>query len=138
MRRAILITLLVVAVGGAAVAQEVKKVPAKYTSPSSGAEMYKAYCASCHGADGKGGGPASTALKTKAADLTLLAKKNGGKFPFEHVAQLVVGEGMVSAHGNKEMPVWGPAFLAMDQRSRSVVMLRAKNLTQHIADIQAK
>ena len=35
----------------------IKHVPAPYTNPSSGKEMYNAYCASCHGLDGKGDGP---------------------------------------------------------------------------------
>ena len=41
----------------------IKHVPIQPTSPVSGKEMYTAYCAACHGTDGKGGGPASGALK---------------------------------------------------------------------------
>jgi mono/diheme cytochrome c family protein len=37
----------------------VKKVPAPYTRASSGKDMYVTYCASCHGKDGKGNGPAA-------------------------------------------------------------------------------
>ena len=138
MRRAIWFVVVLLSVVGAANAQDLKTVPAKYTVPTSGAEMYKAYCASCHGADGKGSGPAASALKAKLPDLTQLAKKNNGKFQFEHVSQIVVGDSLVPAHGNKEMPVWGPAFLAMDQRDRAVVMMRAKNLSKYIEGIQAK
>jgi mono/diheme cytochrome c family protein len=65
---------------------EIKHVPATYTSPSSGKEMYNAYCASCHGADGKGDGPAAPALKAPPTNLTTLAAKNGGAFPAAHVA----------------------------------------------------
>jgi len=35
-----------------------KKVDISYTSPTSGVEMYKSYCAACHGTEGKGDGPA--------------------------------------------------------------------------------
>ncbi len=138
MRRAIWAMMLVVLVSGALIAQEVKKIPAKYTTPASGSEMYKAYCASCHGVDGKGGGPAATALKAKLPDLTQLAKNSGGKFPSDRVAQVIMGNSLVPAHGNKDMPVWGPAFLSMDQRERSVGMLRIKNLTAHLESLQAK
>ena len=138
MRRRMLLLTLVFAFGAVAVAQEMKKVPARYTPPASGSEMYKAYCASCHGVDGKGNGPAAAALKAKLPDLTQLAKNNGGKFPSAHVAQLVIGDALVAAHGDKDMPVWGPAFLVMDQHDRSVVLLRAKNLASHIETLQAK
>ena len=80
-------------------------------NPIEGKQIYRQYCASCHGVDGKGHGPASVALKHGAPDLTLLAKKNGGKFPFERVKDIIEGkENGPSAHGDREMPVWGPVF----------------------------
>jgi len=138
MQRTTWIAIVVFAVCTLSVAQEVKKMPARYTTPASGSEMYKAYCASCHGIDGKGTGPAASALKSKLPDLTQLAKNNGGKFPSEHVSQVIIGDALVAAHGDKSMPVWGPPFLAMDQRDRSVVQLRTRNLTSHIETLQAK
>ncbi len=84
---------------------EIKHVPATYTSPSSGKEMYNAYCASCHGADGKGDGPAAPALKAPPTNLTALAAKTGGTFPAAHVAAVIQGGAMTPAHGSKEMPV---------------------------------
>ena len=50
----------------------IKHVPIKSTSPASGQEMYTAYCAVCHGTDGKGKGPALEALKVPPTDLTTL------------------------------------------------------------------
>src|SRR5579872_7071818 len=82
----------------------------KSTSPASGEEMFKTYCAVCHGTDGKGGGPAASALKVPPADLTQLSKKNGGKFPALKVMSAIRGEGDLPAHGTKEMPVWGSLF----------------------------
>jgi mono/diheme cytochrome c family protein len=58
-----------------------RRVPAPYTSPISGSEMYREYCAACHGVSGKGNGPAAPALKTTPTDLTQLAARNGGVFP---------------------------------------------------------
>src|ERR1039458_9510480 len=82
----------------------VRKGPARRTSPSSGSEMYRAYCAACHGLGGKGDGPASSALKSAAADLTQLAKRNSGKFPELRVFGAINGDLRVPAHGSKDMP----------------------------------
>src|SRR3974390_1178903 len=60
---------------------EIKHVPAPYTDPTSGKEMYTQYCASCHGMDGKGDGPAAAALKIQPTNLTTLAAKSGGAGP---------------------------------------------------------
>ena len=117
---------------------EIKKVAPTYTNPSSGKEMYLAYCASCHGADGKGNGPTALALKTPPTDLTQISAKNGGNFPDAHIMQVIKGDTMTAAHGNKEMPVWGPVFLLMGGNDTAQVQLRIRNLTRYLASIQAK
>ena len=117
---------------------EIKHVPATYTDPSSGKEMYTAYCASCHGADGKGDGPAAAALKMPPANLTTLAARNGGIFPTAHVAADLQGGTMTPAHGNKAMPVWGPIFMAMGGQSAAEMQLRIRNLTNYLESIQVK
>jgi mono/diheme cytochrome c family protein len=137
MRRTIWIVVFAL-ICSTAFAQQLKKVPAKYTDPSSGSEMFKAYCASCHGTDAKGNGPAAPALKEKLTDLTLLAKSHDGKFPTNHVSQVIQGDTAVTAHGSKDMPVWGKAFMTMDHADRSVMLLRIKNLTDHIETLQVK
>src|SRR5580704_5564595 len=43
--------------------------------------IFRAYCAPCHGLDGKDHGPAASALNSKVADLTLLTKHGKGQFP---------------------------------------------------------
>jgi mono/diheme cytochrome c family protein len=49
----------------------------------SGDVMYKQFCAACHGAHARGNGPAASALKIQPPDLTTLAKRHGGKFPYD-------------------------------------------------------
>src|ERR1700692_3174661 len=85
----------------------VKKGPPPVTSPANGAEMYTAYCAACHGANGKGDGPAAVALKVPPTDLTQLSAKNNGKFPTSEVYTAIKGDTAmpVAAHGTKDMPV---------------------------------
>ncbi len=117
---------------------EIKHVPATYTSPVSGKEMYTSYCASCHGADGKGDGPAAPALKMPATNLMTLAQRNGGVFPAAHIATEIQGGAMTLAHGSKDMPVWGPVFMALGTHSAAQTQLRIRNLTNYLESIQAK
>jgi hypothetical protein len=64
-------------------------------------------CAECHGADAKGSGPHSIDLKVKPADLTTLAKRNGGVFDPGAVYQMIDGRQARLNHRNAEMPIWG-------------------------------
>ena len=96
----------------------IQKTPAGRTSVSSGKEMYHAYCAACHGADGKGDGPASAALKSRPSDLTSLAERNAGKFPELRVFGAISGDLRVTAHGSKDMPTWGVCFSTDGRRRR--------------------
>jgi len=111
---------------------EIKHVPPPATSPASGKQMFKAYCAPCHGPSGKGDGPAAAALKTPPADLTALAKSNDGKFPAAKVTSILRGQ------GSHEMPVWGPVFWQMSHGHETEVQQRIANLTQYIESLQSK
>jgi mono/diheme cytochrome c family protein len=117
---------------------EVKRVPAAATSPSSGKEMFASYCASCHGRDAKGDGPAAAALKQTPADLTALAKRNAGKFPSDRVTSVLRGQASLAAHGSQEMPVWGPVFWRMSQGHEEQVQMRVANLTKYLESLQEK
>jgi mono/diheme cytochrome c family protein len=116
----------------------VKHVPIKPTNAASGQEMFKNYCAVCHGEDAKGNGPAASAMKVPPTDLTALAQKNGGKYPAMHVSSVVRGEAELPAHGTKDMPVWGPLFLRLSQGHEPEVQQRIANLNQYIESVQAK
>ncbi|MBZ5598841.1 MAG: cytochrome c [Acidobacteriia bacterium] len=116
----------------------IKHVPIKATSAASGQEMYKTYCAVCHGTDGKGGGPAAEALKTPPTDLTMLSKNNGGHYPSMKVAATLRGEANLPAHGSKDMPVWGKLFWSMSGGHEAEVQQRVTNLNSYIESLQAK
>jgi mono/diheme cytochrome c family protein len=116
----------------------IKHVPVKVTSAASGKEMYVSYCAVCHGTDGKGNGPAASALKVPPTDLTVLSKDNGGKFPSLKVSAAIRGDSNVPAHGTKEMPVWGSLFRDLSQGHEGEVQQRVNNLTKYIEGLQAK
>lgn len=118
--------------------KEIKHVPVKPTSAASGQDMYKSYCAVCHGVDGTGNGPAASALKVPPPDLTLLAQKNGGKYPALKVSSVIRGEEPLPAHGSKEMPIWGKLFWSMSGGHSSEVQQRVANLNKHIESLQKK
>ena len=133
--------VVLVAVSLIAVAQDQKKqvkhVPAKETSPASGEEMFNSYCASCHGKDAKGDGPAASALNTPPADLTALAKKYDGKYPEMKVTSVLRGEAKVVAHGTQEMPVWGPVFWRMSQGHPAEVQRSLSRNNTHITELSS-
>jgi mono/diheme cytochrome c family protein len=116
----------------------IQHVPMKATSPASGKEMYATYCAVCHGTDGKGGGPAASALKTPPTDLTTLSKNNGGKYPSLKVMAVIRGEAELPSHGSREMPVWGALFWSASGGHEGEVQQRVANLTEYIESLQAK
>ena len=92
----------------------------------------------CHGTAAKGDGPAASAMKTAPSDLTLLAKKNGGKYPSAHVASVIRGQGTLPSHGSQDMPVWGPLFSSISQGHEAQVQQRTANLVAYIETLQAK
>jgi mono/diheme cytochrome c family protein len=71
---------------------------------------YEASCAVCHGAKGKGDGPMRGQLVTPVPDITTLAKRNNGVFPFSRVYDVIDGREKLAAHGTREMPVWGRIY----------------------------
>jgi len=118
----------------------IKNAPIAMTSPASGKEMFVAYCAVCHGKDAKGSGPATPALKVTPPDLTMLAQRNGGKYPAgEVMAVIQFGPGAPKAHGSKDMPIWGPPFRRLSDNAGSPeVAQRLTNLAEYIRSLQVK
>ncbi|WP_270935669.1 c-type cytochrome [Falsiroseomonas oryzae] len=78
--------------------------------PARGVEFYRTACAQCHGDDGKGGGQVARLLNTRPSDLTTLARRNNGAFPFVRVGQIIDGREDIALHGGREMPFWGQMF----------------------------
>jgi mono/diheme cytochrome c family protein len=102
-----------------------------------GVDTFKAYCVSCHGLQAKGDGPAALALKKVPADLTGIAKRNGGKFSSSDVEGVIMGTNVMAAHGSRDMPIWGPVFQSLAPDS-SVMKLRVTNLINYLKSIQTQ
>jgi len=104
-----------------------------------GIDLFKTYCASCHGKSAKGDGPLAQHLRTRPPDLTLLAKRMGGKFQADKVSQIIDGRKALSGHGGEDMPVWGDAFKhSSEGLSEKAVAARIQTIVDYLASIQAK
>jgi len=123
-----------------AMAQEkvIKKAPIQQSDPSSGKAMYASYCAACHGAGGKGDGPAASELKAPPPDLTQLAKNNHGEFPSDHAWAILKFGAKAPAHGTSDMPVWGKLFRSLDPNDQLKTDQRIQNLIDYLKTLQVK
>ncbi len=77
-----------------------------------GRSTYTAHCALCHGAGGKGDGEIAQLFKVPPSDLTKLAERSDGKFPFTLVYNTILKGMEQRGHGGATMPVWGDFFMA--------------------------
>jgi mono/diheme cytochrome c family protein len=119
-------------------AQKEGQTPSPMRNPLAGTEIFRHYCASCHGVDGRGHGPASVALKHGAPDLTRIAQRNRGTFPFQRVKEIIEGKDQGPlAHGSREMPVWGPIFHEVES-DMDLGEVRLDAVTKTIESMQQK
>lgn len=101
-----------------------------------GPDLYRSYCAPCHGLGAKGDGPVAPALKVKVPDLTLLAKNNRGAFPSARVRSVVMGDEAMASHGSRDMPVWGPIFHETEKEQGLPKNVKLENLLHYLESIQ--
>ena len=95
-------------------------------------------CARCHGTDAKGSGPQSAKLQVKPADLTVLAKRNHGRFDPGAVYQMIDGRIARLSHHSAEMPIWGcrhqtppPTLPATTQRKQKIPKRILSQMKRH-------
>lgn len=109
--------------------------PVRLIYSLAGPDLYRGYCASCHGTEGKGDGPVAPALNSKMPDLTTIRQRNGGIFPAARVNKIISGDEVILAHGTREMPVWGPIFHQVEE-DRDYGEVRLQNLTDYLKSVQ--
>lgn len=120
-----------------------------------GKELYGEYCASCHGPGGKGDGPDAAKLDKKLEDLTTIAKRNGGKFPFYEVMLTIsnrppTGQDQdaslpgAASHAGGKMPGWGQVFARQEGSKGTSLDLQLQTtgkimlITEYLQSIQVK
>ena len=130
--------LLAVSLSFADQSQSKLIIPVNKTAPNDGKQMYTSYCAPCHGVDGRGHGPAASALRSQPTDLTTLVRSHNGKFPESHIVAVLQFGADVPAHGSATMPVWGPILGNMNRANAQDRQLRISNLSRYLETIQER
>ncbi len=108
---------------------------------TAGRDLYAANCASCHGRYGEGDGPALVDSPRAMPDLRYLAKRNDGVFPAARVTAVIDGREIVTAHGDRLMPVWGNVFGELDGADKpgeARAAVRIRDVVDYLAAIQLK
>jgi hypothetical protein len=136
---AILVATATVAAIGIASAQQAQTERKSFLLPSPyGVDNFHAYCSPCHGRDGRGNGPVARVLKTPPSDLTTIMARNNNVFPRGQIRAVIAnGSPEFPAHGTREMPVWGPAFHALDSSDRAADQ-RLANIVEYLSSIQRR
>ena len=133
------VAVLAVLCGASGTRAQAPRQPATLLTESLvGRDLFVAYCAACHGREGRGDGPVSPALRIQPADLTSLARRNGGTFPAAHVQERLTGAAgpdESGAHGSTAMPIWGPIFRQLGDDAVNA-RVRVENLVSYIRSIQ--
>jgi mono/diheme cytochrome c family protein len=99
-----------------------------------GRQLFRTYCATCHGTSGHGDGPMAQYLRVPPANLTTIAARNKGLFPAEAVHRGIDGRQAVRAHGDSAMPIWGDAF----SPAESTASARIRDLVVYVESIQQR
>ena len=101
-----------------------------------GQVTYLRYCVSCHGQTARGDGPLATELQVGMPDLTTLAARNGGKYPYDRVVMVVEKGDIVRGHVIQDMPAWGEAFKKTAGTEEPTVDAAIRNLANYIGSLQ--
>ncbi|MCR9150573.1 MAG: cytochrome c [Rhodobacteraceae bacterium] len=106
-----------------------------------GRQLYLDACATCHGAEAAGNGPMTQILTLPVPDLTGLADRNGGVFPWLTTVHMIDGRTGLHGHGGA-MPIFGALMrgdtVAADAPDGTPVMVSARvlALVDYLATIQ--
>jgi mono/diheme cytochrome c family protein len=104
----------------------------------SGRDLYRRFCASCHGNEGRGDGPVAASLRVEIPDLTLTAGRARGDYR-DRIVRIIDGRYIIGAHGTRLMPVWGEDLSRLEignpdaERSSQIIIER---LADYVISLQ--
>ena len=119
-----------------------------FTAPASAAQDqvvaegradYETYCLACHGATGRGDGAMAEILVVPPTDLTTIAARNDGRFPFWRVYRIINGREAVAGHETFQMPLLGQRFQQDEAKAGYLpAYIRVLLITHYLDSIQAR
>ena len=98
--------------------------------------VYVRYCVACHGPEARGDGPLARDLSVPVPDLTTLATRASGQFPFERVQRVIELGEPLKGHGSSDMPAWGDAFKRTKGIEAASPKEAIRNLSLYLSSIQ--
>lgn len=112
LRIALVVALLAITVVAAAAQQgaDSPDVKMRDLALAGGKTEFLIYCRSCHGDSGKGDGSMASILSKKPADLTRIAERNGGQFPYWRIFNIISGDVETPGHDMFQMPRFWSRF----------------------------
>ena len=115
------------------------QAPARTNNAPMGADLFRMYCASCHGTTARGDGPLASSMRRTPPNLTEISKRHKGAYPAELVFKIIDGRQRVAGHGGTDMPVWGDAFTrTSDTSDPESVKYRIQALVDYLETIQSR
>ncbi len=127
---------LAVALGGAAWLWPAARPVPEAAAVAKGRITYVRYCVSCHGPSAQGDGPLANDLRVAVPDLTTLAARSGGSYPYERVVRIVENGERLRAHGTPDMPAWGDVFKRTAGTGEKTVDAAIRNLDHYLWSLQ--
>ena len=81
----------------------------------------------------------SASLAIRPPDLTKMAARRRGNYPYDELASFIDGRKDIAAHGSREMPVWGERFaeeLREDSQEERIIHGKVLMLLVYLESIQ--
>jgi mono/diheme cytochrome c family protein len=103
-----------------------------------GKELYKRFCASCHGLEAHGDGPVAPLLKVQVPDLTLIELRHK-RFDAPLIEMIIDGRFLIRGHGTRDMPVWGDEFTRSEianPQAESATRVLIRRMVEYLQSIQ--
>lgn len=96
-------------------------------------------CVACHAKDATGQGELGAKLIKSPKDLTTIAERNGGTFPFWRVFDIIAGETQVPGHDTFQMPNYAQRMRGQESTPGFLpAHVRVLELTHYLESIQKK